>query len=44
MLNNIFLVDTSAWIFALRRDYLPVVKDRMDYLLKENAIITTGGS
>jgi predicted nucleic acid-binding protein len=42
MPNNIFLVDTSAWIFALRKDYLPVIKDRMDYLLKENAIITTG--
>lgn len=42
MLNNIILVDTSAWIFALRKDFLPVVKDRLDYLLKENAIITTG--
>ena len=42
MPNNLFLVDTSAWLFALRRDFIPVVKDRIDHLLKENAIITTG--
>jgi len=42
MPNNLFLVDTSAWLLALRRDFIPAVKDRMDHLLKENAIITTG--
>jgi len=42
MPNNLFLVDTSAWLFALRKDFMPEVKDRIDYLLKENAIITTG--
>jgi predicted nucleic acid-binding protein len=42
MPNNLFLVDTSAWILALRKDFLPVVKDRIEYLLKENAIITSG--
>ena len=42
MPNNLFLVDTSAWLFALRKDFIPVVKDRIDHLLKENAIITTG--
>jgi len=42
MQNNLFLVDTSAWLFALRKDFMPEVKDRIDYLLKENAIITTG--
>ncbi len=42
MPNNLFLVDTSAWILALRRDFLPGVKDRIAYLLKENAIITSG--
>ena len=42
MPNNLFLVDTSAWLFALRKDFIPEVKDRIDYLLKENAIITTG--
>ena len=42
MPNNLFLVDTSAWLFALRKDFMPEVKDRIDHLLKENAIITTG--
>jgi predicted nucleic acid-binding protein len=42
MSNNIFLVDTSAWILALRKDFSPEVKERIDHLLKENAIITTG--
>ncbi len=42
MSNNSFLVDTSAWILALRKDFVPSVKERIDYLLKENAIITTG--
>jgi hypothetical protein len=42
MPSNFFLVDTSAWIFALRRDFVPEFKDRIDYLLKENAVITTG--
>ena len=42
MLSNSFLVDTSAWILALRRDFVPTVKERIDHLLKENAIITTG--
>ena len=42
MLNNSFLVDTSAWILALRKNFVPAVKERIDHLLKENAIITTG--
>ena len=42
MPNNLFLVDTSAWILALRKDFLADVKDRVAYLLKENAIITSG--
>jgi len=42
MLSDLFLVDTSAWIFALRKDFLPVIKNRVEYLLKENAIFTTG--
>ena len=42
MPNNLFLVDTSVWILALRKDFLPGVKDRIAYLLKENAIITSG--
>jgi hypothetical protein len=42
MSNNIFLVDTSAWILALRKDFSPAAKERIDHLLKENTIITTG--
>jgi predicted nucleic acid-binding protein len=42
MPNDLFLVDTSVWILALRKDFLPEVKDRVEYLLKENTIITTG--
>ena len=42
MLNELFLVDTSAWILALRKDFAPVVKDRIEFLLKENSIATTG--
>ena len=42
MPNKLFLVDTSAWLFALRKDFIPEVKDRIDHLLKENVIITTG--
>lgn len=37
-----FLVDTSAWILALRTDFLPKVKDRIDHLLKGNAIVISG--
>jgi predicted nucleic acid-binding protein len=36
------LVDTSAWLFALRKDFLPKIKDRLDFLLKENLVLTTG--
>jgi len=42
MPNKLFLIDTSAWLFALRKDFILEVKDRIDHLLKENAIITTG--
>lgn len=36
------LVDTSAWFFALRKDFLPEIKDRLDLLLIENLVLTTG--
>lgn len=42
MPGSLFLVDTSAWLLALRKDFLPVVKDRIDHLLREDAIVTTG--
>ena len=42
MPNDPVLVDTSAWIFALRKDFLPEIKDRVALLLGENLVITTG--
>lgn len=33
---DLFLVDTSVWIMALRRDFMPAAKDRVEYLLLEN--------
>jgi predicted nucleic acid-binding protein len=42
MPTDCFLVDTSAWLLALRRDFIPAIKDRIDHLLKDDAIITTG--
>ena len=42
MPTNLFLVDTSAWLFALKKDFMPAVKNRIYDLLNENAVITTG--
>ena len=42
MSSELFLVDTSVWILALRKDFFPKVKDRIDHLLKEDLIVTTG--
>jgi hypothetical protein len=42
MPNELFLVDTSAWIFALRKEPVVQIKDRIDSLLKEDTVITTG--
>ena len=42
MHNNLFLVDTSAWLLVLRQNFISQAKDRIDYLLKEDVIITTG--
>ncbi len=39
---NRFLVDTSVWIFALKKDYIPKIKERIDQLLLKDLIITTG--
>jgi len=36
------LIDTSAWLFALRKEFVPEIKDRIDLLLKENLVLTTG--
>jgi len=42
MPSDLFLVDTSAWLLALRKDSVPGVRTRIDHLLKEDMIITTG--
>jgi predicted nucleic acid-binding protein len=42
MPNELFLVDTSAWIFALRKEPVVQIRDRIDSLLKEDVVITTG--
>jgi len=42
MPNELFLVDTSVWIFALRKKPVVQIKDRIDSLLKEDTVITTG--
>jgi predicted nucleic acid-binding protein len=42
MPDNSFLIDTSAWLFALKRDFVPEVKNRIDLLLKNSAVVTTG--
>ena len=36
------LIDTSAWLFALRRNFHPAVKERIDALLKENDVAIIG--
>jgi predicted nucleic acid-binding protein len=41
MPNRPVLVDTSAWIHALRKESVPAVKSRMDELLKDNMVVTT---
>ena len=42
MPGELVLVDTSAWLFALRKDFIPKIKDRIDLLLKDNLVLTTG--
>lgn len=39
---NRFLVDTSVWILALRKDFVPEIRDRLDQLLKTDMVITAG--
>jgi predicted nucleic acid-binding protein len=42
MPNNLFLVDTSLWLFALRKDPIPEIRNRIDTLLAEEAVLMTG--
>ncbi|HDG98268.1 MAG TPA: PIN domain-containing protein [Desulfobacterales bacterium] len=42
MPTELFLIDTSAWIFALRKNFVVQIKERVDSLLKDDVILTTG--
>jgi predicted nucleic acid-binding protein len=37
-----FLVDTSAWLWVLKRTFIPALKDRLDRLLREDAVLIPG--
>lgn len=37
-MNELFLLDTSAWIMVLRKNPLEELKNRVDHLLRENAV------
>jgi hypothetical protein len=38
----VFLIDTSAWIFALRRNFHPFIKERIFKILSESDVATNG--
>ena len=42
MQTKLFLVDTSAWILALRKQPVPAIKKRIDLLLADNRVVTVG--
>lgn len=42
MPTNRFLVDTSAWIFALKSEGIPEIRDRIDQIISDEEILTTG--
>jgi len=37
-----FLIDTSAWIFALRKNFHPFIKERIDKILSESEVAING--
>ena len=37
-----FLIDTSAWIFALKKNFNPFIKERIDKILSENDVAING--
>jgi predicted nucleic acid-binding protein len=42
MPTNLFLVDTSVWIFALRKQFIPSIKERVSELLRDHVVLTSG--
>ena len=37
-----FLIDTSVWIFALKKNFHPVIKERIDKILSESNVAING--
>ena len=42
MASKRFLIDTSAWIFALRKNPHTEIKERIDKLLEHHSVVTAG--
>jgi hypothetical protein len=42
MPNKFFLIDTSAWILALRKSFAPALKERIDHVLRDDEVFITG--
>jgi len=38
----VFLIDTSAWIFALKKNFHPFIKERIFQILSESDVATNG--
>lgn len=38
MANEILLIDTSVWLFSLRKNYIPKIKERVSHLLREERV------
>jgi len=39
---SMFMIDTSAWILALRKKFHPLVRDRIDAILSEGEVAING--
>ncbi|MDY7038776.1 MAG: PIN domain nuclease [Thermodesulfobacteriota bacterium] len=42
MTSKPVLIDTSAWLFALRKAFLHEIKERIDFLLREKLVLING--
>ena len=38
-MDRLFLVDTSIWIYALRKDYIPKIKSYIEKLMDEDKVV-----
>lgn len=39
---NVLLIDTSAWLFALKKNFHPIVKERIEQVLEEGDVAING--